>query len=204
MQGEVITKRLALKELMRWKESKYRKSLIVQGVRQVGKTWLLKEFGRQCYADVAYFNFDEHAKSEGNLFFKTYEPPVMLDEVQYAPGIFPFIKIIVDETGKTRLFFMTGSQSFHLMKQVTESLAGRVGIIELLGLSLREILGKELYTPFLPTAGYIEEAKQTEKPVDAKRIWQIIHTGAMPRLYRQETLPGFLGAVLGRLSEDIH
>lgn len=168
-------------------------AVMVTGARQVGKTTMLrKSFGEE----ARYVTFDrpdivEYAKSEGTLFFKTYEPPVILDEVQYAPGIFPFIKIIIDETGKARLFFMTGSQSFPLMKQVTESLAGRVGIIELLGLSLREILEKEIYTPFLPTSGYIEEAKQTEKPVDAKRIWQIIHTGAMPRLYQQETSQDF-------------
>lgn len=61
--------RLVLQKLIKWKDSKYRKPLIVKGVRQVGKTWILKEFGRRCYDNTAYFNFDEH--EEYKEFFET-------------------------------------------------------------------------------------------------------------------------------------
>ena len=61
--------RFILKKLLAWKNSPYRKPLIMKGVRQVGKTWILKEFGRRCYENTAYFNFDEN--EEYKQFFET-------------------------------------------------------------------------------------------------------------------------------------
>lgn len=61
--------RFILKKLLDWKNSPYRKPLILKGVRQVGKTWILKEFGRRCYENTAYFNFDEN--EEYKQFFET-------------------------------------------------------------------------------------------------------------------------------------
>jgi len=124
-------------------------ALIVTGPRQVGKTTVLKHICK----DIQYITLDDpgvmqYAKKENGLFFKTYVPSVVLDEVQYSPELFLYIKMIADETKRKRLFFMTGSQAFHLMKNVTESLAGRIGILQMLGMSLREISGREDSAPF--------------------------------------------------------
>ena len=161
-------------------------AVIVTGPRQVGKTTVLN----QVCKDIPYITLDdpgimEYAKTESALFFKTYAPPVALDEVQYAPELFPFIKMMADETKEKRLFYMTGSQTFQLMKNVTESLAGRIGVLQMLGLSLREIVGREDSTPFVPTSEYIENTGKEVKAVSQQDIWQIIHRGSMPRLYHE-------------------
>ncbi|MBS3947357.1 MAG: ATP-binding protein [Dethiobacter sp.] len=161
-------------------------AVIVTGPRQVGKTTVLK----QVCKDIPYITLDdpgimEYAKTESALFFKTYAPPVVLDEVQYAPELFPYIKMMADETKEKRLFYMTGSQTFQLMKNVTESLAGRIGVLQMLGLSLREIVGREDSTPFVPTSEYIENTGKEVKDVSQQDIWQIIHRGSMPRLYHE-------------------
>ena len=162
-------------------------AVIITGPRQVGKTTVLK----QVCKGIQYITLDdpgimEYAKKESGLFFRTYTPPVVLDEVQYAPELFPYIKMIADETKEKRLFYMTGSQAFHLMKNVTESLAGRIGILQMLGLSLREILEIEDSTPFIPTSEYIENTRKGLKDLSHQDIWEIIHRGSMPRLYQED------------------
>ena len=140
------------------------------------------------FTDVRYVSLDnpeimEYAKRESCLFFKTYNPPIVLDEVQYAPELFLYIKMIADETRKKRLFYMAGSQAFHLMKNVSESLAGRIGVIQMLGLSLREIAGRVIDKPFTPTSEYLDESGKEVKKFIQHDIWSIIHRGSMPRLY---------------------
>jgi hypothetical protein len=114
--------------------------VLITGARQVGKTTLLKHMT----SDIPYLTLDDpillqNAIEEAGSFFKMTPPPVMLDEIQYAPSLFSYIKMSVDESGKKGQFFLTGSQQFNMMKNVSESLAGRIGIINLSGLSLREI-----------------------------------------------------------------
>lgn len=87
-------------------------------------------------------------------FFKDYPPPVFVDEIQYAPKLFQQIKIIIDREKKKGQFFMTGSQQFHLIENISESLAGRLGLLMLLGLSMREKQGIDFSEPFLPTDEY--------------------------------------------------
>src|SRR6202044_2221125 len=93
-----------------------------------------------------------------------YPPPVLIDEIQYAPELFPYIKMAVDKERKPGMFWLTGSQQFNLMKNVSESLAGRVGILNLLGFSLAEEMGKpEKSIPFLPHFEQIESlSKKTQ------------------------------------------
>ncbi len=167
-------------------------AVIVTGPRQVGKTTVLK----QLYGDIKYVTLDnpetlEYARNEGGLFFKTYIPPVVLDEVQYAPELFPYIKLIADETKQKKLFFMTGSQTFHLMKNVSESLAGRIGIIQMLGLSLREIKERKLNLPFLPVSEYLDESNKDVKEFSQEELWGIIQKGSMPRLYHDNADDNF-------------
>jgi len=169
------------------KISKMFGAVLVTGPRQVGKTTLLKAVTKS----AAYITLDDpiilqSAIEEAGTFFKTTPPPVFVDEIQYAPNLFPYIKMIVDNEKKKGLFYLSGSQQFKMMKNVSESLAGRLGIMNLLGLSLREIKKADFYEPFIPTAEYFSSRKNTLAETEYKDIWQIIHRGSMPELYNGE------------------
>lgn len=162
-------------------------SVIVTGARQVGKSTLVKA----CVKDLKYYTFDDvriraQAKKDPSLFFKTYEPPLILDEVQYAPELFSEIKIIADNADKNGVFYLTGSQQFHLMKNASESLAGRVGILDLKGLSYREIKGMNYNKPFLPTTGHLREIENESGALDYWDIWRIIQKGSFPEIYEKD------------------
>src|SRR5207249_4815217 len=111
--------------------------LLLTGPRQVGKTTLLHRLSGK---DRRYVTLDDPAsrllaQTEPTLFLERYEPPVLIDEIQYAPQLLPVIKLAVDRKRGKGLFWLTGSQQFHLMKGISETLAGRVAIMSLLGLS---------------------------------------------------------------------
>ena len=159
-------------------------AIMVTGPRQVGKTTMLK----MKTSKIDYITLDDpilrlSAEENSRTFFKDNPPPIFIDEVQYAPNLFPQIKIIVDEEGKKGLFYMSGSQQFRMMKNVSESLAGRLGIINLLGLSMREKYGIRYEEPFIPTNKYFEERKRDIKNISYDDIWESIHRGSMPELY---------------------
>jgi predicted AAA+ superfamily ATPase len=159
-------------------------SILVTGARQVGKTTLLKHL----HSDIPYVTLDDpillqSALEEPGSFFKTTPPPLMVDEIQYAPNLFTYIKIIADESEKKGQFFLTGSQQFRMMKNVSQSLAGRIGIVNLLGLSLREITGDSFQETFVPTDIYFEKRKKTVQPIEYREIWKLIHQGSMPAMY---------------------
>ncbi len=162
-------------------------AVLVTGARQVGKTTLLKHMK----SDIPYLTLDDpillqSAIDEAGSFFKTTPPPVIVDEIQYAPNLFSYIKMIADEGGKRGQFYLTGSQQFNMMKNVSESLAGRIGIINLLGLSLREIEGDPFNERFVPNEEYFTKRKLTTKQTYYKQIWKIIHKGSMPAMYADE------------------
>jgi predicted AAA+ superfamily ATPase len=163
-------------------------AVLVTGARQVGKTTLLKEFAGGLTPSPRYVTLDNpltlnEAVSEGSVFFKQHKPPLIIDEIQYAPGLFPYIKMIID-TEKTRgLFFMSGSQQFQMMKNVSESLAGRIGIVTLPAFSLREIQGISYDRPFLPDAGFFAQRKENPVPVSYDDLWALIQRGTMPALH---------------------
>jgi predicted AAA+ superfamily ATPase len=108
-----------------------------------------------------------------------YKPPVLIDEIQKAPELLPYIKLIVDEDNTMGSVWLTGSQPFHLMKQVSESLAGRVGIIELLGLSNAEISGVAS-EPYKPDQEYFMRRVEASKPLDVVEVYKRIFTGFLP------------------------
>ena len=162
-------------------------SVIVTGARQVGKTTLL----RRTWPDLPYVTLDDPiqlqaATLEPGTFFRANTPPLVLDEVQYAPGLFAQIKMLSDASGEKGLFFLSGSQQFRLMKNVSESLAGRIGVLTLGGLSRREIDGAEFYEPFLPTETYLKERAAGAKARAYADVWRAIHRGCMPEMQRAE------------------
>jgi hypothetical protein len=162
-------------------------TVLITGARQVGKTTLLKHMK----SDIPYLTLDDpillqSALEEAGSFFKTAPPPVIVDEIQYAPNLFSYIKMSADESGEKGQFFLTGSQQFKMMKNVSESLAGRIGIINLLGLSLREIKKDTFNETFVPTEDYFKKRKISASQADYKEIWEIIHKGSMPAMYAEE------------------
>ena len=167
--------------------SKTFRILLVTGPRQVGKTTLLElcaEKGRN-YVTLDDFEARQLAQNDPGLFIQTYKPPLIIDEVQYAPQLFSSLKITVDREKKNGMYWLTGSQKFHLMKGITESLAGRVAIIDLLGLSQAEIEERaNTNTPFLPTTAWIERTREfIKKPLSLNKTYDRIWRGSFPHLY---------------------
>lgn len=163
------------------KYEKTYKAILVTGARQVGKSTLLKKvFPMRKYVSLDDPFLEQQAKEAGDMFLTLNSPPVTIDEVQRAKELFRYIKIKCDESEENGLFFLSGSQPFHLMQNISESLSGRIGIVELSGLSLRECQGDTFNKHFLPTLEYTAKRKASlQKP---KNIWEIIHKGGYPEL----------------------
>lgn len=160
--------------------------ILITGPRQVGKSTILKEYAKNRYSYVSLddYSLREQALKDPKLFLSKYELPIVIDEIQYAPNLMTYIKILVDEDRKNGMFWLTGSQKFELMKGVSESLAGRIAILDLLGLSQKE-LNKKSYEaiPFLPLKTY-SKFKSTTVNALYKRIWR----GSYPELYKNKNL----------------
>ncbi len=157
--------------------------VLITGPRQVGKTTVF-EHNLDGRTSVSLDNplIRDLARTDPALFFKTYTPPLLIDEVQYAPELFPFIKIIADQEKRNGLFWLTGSQIFSLMKNVTESLAGRAAILSLQGLSQTEITGRADTAPFLPSFELRKDVPAATLSDIYTRIWK----GSFPRLIADE------------------
>ena len=157
--------------------------ILVTGPRQIGKSTLLQTAKKT--GKFPYVTFDDASeitavKTDPKGFLSLHKPPVIFDEVQYVPELFPYLKMEADKNKKKGMYFLTGSQQFHLMKNVSESLAGRIGIIQLMGLSAREIAGEGWTRPFIPTAEYLTARKKGARIYSAAEIWKMIHTGSFP------------------------
>lgn len=157
------------------------KAVLVTGARQTGKSTLLSRL----YPDVKMITFDDpfmedQAKNNPEMFMMLNEPPVFLDEIQYVPSLFRYIKMTCDKSDEKGQFFLSGSQPFKLMDMVSDSMAGRIAVIELAPLSLREIMGSSFTGPFLPTLEYVKERKDDAQ--NPGNIWNIIHRGGYPGL----------------------
>ena len=159
--------------------------VLVTGPRQVGKTTVLQNCETQprTYVSLDTLENRELAKNDPTLFLQRYPAPVLIDEIQYAPELFPYIKASVDKEKKNGMYWLTGSQQFHLMKNVSESLAGRVGILQLEGLSQDEKNGHPDIPPFLPTEEYIKAKVQNAAETDLLKVYELIWKGSYPKLY---------------------
>jgi len=163
--------------------------LLVTGPRQVGKTTLLRQLSLK---ERAYVTLDDPlvlrlAREDPALFFQRFRTPVFIDEIQYAPKLLPYIKMEVDRDRTPGRFWLTGSQHFHLMKGVSESLAGRVGIIHLLGLSRAEMERRGRASgPFLPTPETIRKLSRQREGLTLGALYRLIWRGAYPGLVLDE------------------
>lgn len=168
--------------------------IMLVGPRQVGKTTVLQHLGKK---KRAYVTLDDPAlallaREEPALFIQRFKPPVLIDEIQYAPELLPYIKMMVDKERKPGMFWLTGSQQFQLMRGVSESLAGRVGVINLLGLSLKELYRcPEAATPFLPTKKVLEKRLKASSMLSLQEAYRIIWRGFFPGMWTVDNGDGY-------------
>lgn len=172
--------------------SKQFPTIVITGPRQVGKTTLLNHLANDKINYVSLDNINDRtlAVNDPELFLETYKYPLIIDEFQYAPELLSYIKIKVDQARiksvysnkeVSTMYYLTGSQSFLSMKNITESLAGRIGIIDLYGLSAREIDNKEDRL-FIPEIETLKKEKITKKTIE--EIFSMIFKGSFPELYK--------------------
>lgn len=162
------------------------KVLLLTGARQVGKTTLLKHLAQgsgRTYVTLDDLAVRSLALSDPALFLQRYTPPLLIDEIQYAPQLLSYIKIHADTKAQNGDIWLTGSQRLPLMQGVTESLAGRVGIIDLQGLSANEINGTDNTEPFLPEVDVLFNRINKAKKQSLKEIYKLIWQGSMPAMY---------------------
>ncbi len=158
------------------------KCLLLSGARQVGKSTLIKHV----FSDYNRANFDDRltrlqVHEDPTLFLMNNPRPLFIDEVQKEDSVLEIIKQEVDDSDKRGQFILSGSQSLALRKGMSESLAGRVSVVELAGLSLREIYGVGFNRHFVPTEKYL--AAREKKISQYPDLWNIIHKGSYPELY---------------------
>ena len=159
------------------------KVLVVTGARQVGKSTMLKHCDpKRTYVSLGKPNIREFANSEPELFLQRYKAPVIIDEIQYAPILLDYIKEIVDNSEKRGQYWLTGSQPFHLMKNVSETLAGRAAIINMLGLSINE-KQNAIDIPIVFNEDYLNKKRQNSKKLSLQKVFEFIYKGSYPELY---------------------
>lgn len=165
------------------------KAVLVTGARQVGKTTMLKHLAKD--QNRTYVSMDDMmirtlAKSDPVLFFQTYRPPIIIDEIQKAPELFEQIKIMCDESEERGLFWLTGSQHYGMMKNIRETLAGRIGILELYSLSKREV-EKYHFTDELDfTLSCLLERQKVVKKNNIVDVFEYIWHGGMPGVLKAD------------------
>ncbi|MCD8053591.1 MAG: ATP-binding protein [Lachnospiraceae bacterium] len=189
------------------KLNQFFKAVLVTGARQVGKTTMLKHLAEG--SDRTYVTMDnamarDLAKSDPVLFFQTYKPPILIDEVQKAPELFEQIKILCDESDENGLIWLTGSQQYGMMRKVQETLAGRIGILELYSLSAREKAGV-VFDEELDFSLSALQARQRRLPKnDVIQVFRHIWEGGMPQVQgvdeelRQEYFNSYVDTYLMR------
>ena len=164
--------------------------LLLTGPRQAGKTTMLRTLAERENIDREYVSLDDlntrdMAKNDPALFLQMHKPPVLIDEVQYAPELFTYIKIHVDEHHDPGAFWLTGSQIFRLMRGVQESLAGRVALLHMAPLSQREIIGADC-VPFTTDFDTLLTESKRISPIALPTLYGRIWRGSMPGIVSGE------------------
>ena len=162
-------------------------AILITGARQVGKSTLFETIMKEQGEEREIVTLDDLearalAKKDPAMFLQIHEPPVMIDEVQYAPELFSYIKIAIDRGAAPGSFWLTGSQTFKLMDLAQESLAGRVAILRLPPLSQHEAYGKDDSKPFSIDLTELKKRKKTHAPASLNEIYERIWMGGMPGL----------------------
>jgi len=170
--------------------------IMITGPRQVGKTTLLNYLASVSKKKINFVSLDDmmvraQANDDPELFLRTHETPLIIDEFQYAPNLLSYIKMTVDEKRKEAMFgdlddvgtlyYLTGSQVFQTMKNISESLAGRVGILDLFAFSTREIYGKDEEV-FIPNIDILRKKTPLER-VSVNKIFERILKGSYPEVH---------------------
>ena len=158
--------------------------VLVTGPRQIGKTTMLQKLMEgtpRGYVSLDDLNERALAKNDPELFLQLHKPPVLIDEVQYAPELFTYIKVYADTHHEPGAFWLTGSQVFKLMHGVQESLAGRVAVLSMTSLSQSEINGADT-EPFRVDLDALLNREEKAVPADTKDIFERIYRGSMPAI----------------------
>ncbi len=171
--------------------SKSYSAILVTGPRQAGKTTMLRSLAEKENIGRKYVTLDDlterdMAKNDPALFLQLHRPPVLIDEVQYAPELFTYIKIHIDEHHNPGDFWLTGSQIFRLMRGVQESLAGRIALLHMSPLSQREIIGA-LCVPFTTDLDRLLAEQDQIQPVTTPKLFARLWKGSMPGLISGQT-----------------
>lgn len=161
--------------------------LLITGPRQVGKTTMLEHLIETEGRGRRKVSLDdlmerELAKTDPKMFFQLHQPPLLIDEVQYAPELFPYIKILADTRRQPGDFWLTGSQMFKMMEGVQESLAGRVALLSMPPLSQSEIMGEPENTPFSLELSALADREKHRMILDTPEVFRHIFRGGMPTL----------------------
>lgn len=158
--------------------------VLVTGPRQVGKTTMLQKLMKnhpRSYVTLDDLTERDLAKNDPELFLQLHKPPILIDEVQYAPELFTYIKIYVDSHQEPGAFWLTGSQIFKLMRGVQESLAGRVAVLSMTSLSQSEMSGAPMCPFKINLDSLLSREKQRTK-TDTHGIFERIYKGSMPAI----------------------
>ena len=169
--------------------SSFFKAVLVTGARQVGKTTMLKRLAMdqsRTYVTMDNIMARTLAKSDPVLFFQTYKPPIIIDEIQKAPELFEQIKIMCDESEERGRFWLTGSQQYKMMKNIRETLAGRIGILELYSLSKSEAEGLDFPNEMDFSLPCLLERQTLVQKNDIVQVFEHIWRGGMPDVLRAD------------------